>query len=176
MAMPDLPAPSGPPSPMGQPHERKGARWMVPLLVVSGGINVVLLALVIALAVGSGSDASEAGSTDGSESEKSATMTVSGTITLTDSGVDEVDGECWGTGGYDDMQGGTQVVVRDADGKTIGAGSLDAGYSDGSVVCVFPFNIHDVPAESSLYSVEVAHRGQITFTEDNAGELSLSLG
>lgn len=151
-------------------------RWLLPALLGAAGVIVVLL-VVIVMILASGSDSDPEAGDDKPADE---TFTASGEITLTDSGVEDAGGECWGTGGYDDMSGGTQVVIRDADGTTVAAGALEPGshpdsaYAD--VICVFPFTIENVPSGSPLYSVEVSHRGEVTFKEDEADELSFSLG
>jgi hypothetical protein len=73
---------------------------------------------------------------------------------------------CWGDEGYKDMTEGTAVVVRDESGTTIAAGRLGVGaYTRDGGDCIFEFTIDDVP-EAAFYSVEVADRGEITYSAD----------
>lgn len=66
---------------------------------------------------------------------------------------------CYGTSGYDDIQAGGAVTIRDGNDTTIAVGRLDSGtWSAGE--CNFPFKITDVP-DSEFYSIEVTHRGQV---------------
>ena len=88
---------------------------------------------------------------------------------------------CSARGGYEDIGEGGTVRVRNAQDKVIGVGALRAGhYVDGGFVdkldssgrlrnqhvlsCVFPFSVK-VPTTSSVYTVEVAHRGSLTYTK-----------
>ncbi|MCP2327604.1 hypothetical protein HDA40_006111 [Hamadaea flava] len=71
---------------------------------------------------------------------------------------------CWGRGGYDDIREGTQVVVTDADGKTVAVGQLGKGEPKAeSTRCEFVFLIAAVPEGSQFYAVEVAHRGKVQY-------------
>lgn len=78
---------------------------------------------------------------------------------------------CSGTTGYDDVRAGAQVTVADAKGKTIAVGTLGDGRTDEfstdssglyRETCVFPLKVTGVP-DSDFYSVEVAHRGELTY-------------
>jgi len=74
------------------------------------------------------------------------------------------DSGCYGTGGYSDLRPGAQVVVADADGKTLAIGELGVG-SGAAVACVLPFTVTGVPAGKKFYGVSVSHRGTVQFTE-----------
>lgn len=118
----------------------------------------------------------------------SKTFEVHGILTLAGSGAEATGstndaGEpCAGKGGYDDIAGGAQVTIRSAEGKKIAIGALDAGtfidsgdlYSNGP--CVLEFHIRDIPATSTIYSIEVAHRGEVSFKEADAEDVKLALG
>ncbi|MCW2776485.1 MAG: Conserved rane protein of unknown function [Frankiales bacterium] len=108
------------------------------------------------------------------------TITVEGTFTLTDSSIYSSsifasDGDCTGTGGYSDIHSGTQVVVKDDDGKTVAKASLGHG-SGSSYRCTFSFSF-DLLEGSEDYSVQVSHRGELDYTftqlKDDGLELSL---
>lgn len=105
---------------------------------------------------------------------------IRGDVTLTDTQHPAaLDGTCQGAGGYDDIQGGAEVTVKDEKGKTIGTAVLEPGAGDGTS-CVFDFTVKSVPADSSFYAIEVSHRGAVTFSRKQLeGEqwfASLSLG
>lgn len=85
-------------------------------------------------------------------------------------------GSCVTYGGYDDIAEGTAVTVRDSTGAIVGVGSLGAGQGS-AYGCSFPFTVTDVP-DSDFYTVEISHRGAMTFTAEDirTSELQLSLG
>jgi len=117
--------------------------------------------------------------------------TISGSIILYDDGPFgagwETDKACYGTGGYDDVNEGAQVVVKDSGGQVIGAGGLGPGLAVGEPTssrrftdfCVFLFEVAALP-DSEFYSVEVSHRGELTYSatklEADGWEVVLSLG
>lgn len=105
-------------------------------------------------------------------------FTVSGVLELGPAGSFGITGGCEGSGGYSDITAGAQVVVRDGDGTKVGLGVLGPGAwgGGGSGLCVFPFNIQGVPSGGGVYSVEVAGRGEVAFTEDDAEDVVLTLG
>lgn len=82
-----------------------------------------------------------------------------------------------GTGGYSDIREGAEVVITDASGKKLAVDSLLTGreYQE-SGLCVFDFSVKGVPSGKGPYSVEVASRGDVTFTEDEADGIVISLG
>ncbi|MFF7674038.1 hypothetical protein [Actinacidiphila glaucinigra] len=101
-----------------------------------------------------------------------------GTLTLTESGAGLTTGEpCSGTGGYSDIDFGTQVNVTDADGTLVATGSLDLGEKTDEG-CAFTFTVDDIAPGSKFYTVEVSHRGGLTQTEAalRAGGLAFTLG
>ncbi|MCP2255493.1 hypothetical protein LY13_004269 [Prauserella aidingensis] len=109
---------------------------------------------------------------------RETTMTVSGTIALTD-GVTEYTevGDCMGHEGYDDIGPGAQVTITGNTGTVLAAGQLGAGRQDGDAYsCLFDFDVADVPTGHGPYQVEVSHRGTIAFTEDQATGIALTLG
>jgi hypothetical protein len=81
---------------------------------------------------------------------------------------------CSGTTGYTDITQGAQVRVRNEKGKVLGVGALGAGKPDPESVstfqgqellsvCKFAFAVKGV-GDAKFYSVEVAHRGEITYS------------
>jgi hypothetical protein len=118
-------------------------------------VAVVVVGAVVAVAlVGSGSGES--------------THTIRGTMTLIDSDVGGSSGDCYGTEGYDDIEQGAQVTVKNGSGKTLAVSDLQAGSSDDEdfmVSCEFGFVVRDVP-DASFYDVTVSHRGGVSFSKD----------
>lgn len=114
----------------------------------------------------------------GHTAEKDKTFNVAGTLLLSGAGSYYKGDACSGDGGYADIQQGAQVTIYDADGKAIAIGSLGLGVTVESRGCNFPIVVSDVPiqGEGSIYAVEVTHRGQINFTQDEAKVLGLTLG
>lgn len=112
--------------------------------------------------------------------EAAATFTMNGGLVLYD--VDTTRAGCFPELGYSDIGFGTVVTVSDATGRKIAVGRLDFGINGqadgrGPGTCVFAFTIPDVPAGSKFYDVEVAHRGAVTFTQDEAyGYVGVTLG
>lgn len=110
-------------------------------------------------------------------------VTVRGHLTLEDSSIDwlsgGVDGDgqpCQGMGGYDDIAEGATVVVRDSKGARVGLGALGAGEGVGDTGCRFAFKVPEVDSDSKILSVEITHRGEITFKRADAGAVEVSLG
>ncbi|WP_060711745.1 hypothetical protein [Pseudonocardia sp. HH130629-09] len=85
-------------------------------------------------------------------------------------------GSCRLSSGYDDIVAGTAVTVRDSAGRIAGVGALGSG-TGSSYGCTFSFVVDDIPA-SDFYTVEVGHRGEVTFTDAAVrnGDIQLSLG
>ena len=92
--------------------------------------------------------------------------TITGTFTLA-SGVEGSSTDCHGTGGYDDIRANLAVIVRSGDGEIIATGSLGKGvFPPGAGhTCAFPMTIA-VP-KSDFYSIEVGHRGELTYSFDD---------
>lgn len=90
-------------------------------------------------------------------------VTIRGTIILTNA--ETLQANCVGQGSYQDLHAGTDVVLTNEAGDTIGRTTLTGGqpdYDDG--ICSYPFTFTAVPTDSSLYYVEVAQRGKIRKT------------
>ena len=92
---------------------------------------------------------------------------------------------CMPTDGYDDVDTGTSVTIRDENGKTIGTAQLGDGEKTGDLQpfngnsafpCTFSFTT-SVPA-AEFYSVEVGSRGEVTFSRADveADAVALTLG
>jgi len=95
--------------------------------------------------------------------------TVGGELTLSG---DIYQHSCTGSGGYDDISAGTQVVVRDGNNHVIGTGRLGPGHGTSQLnrndatlfdACTFKFKVKGVP-ETKFYSVEISHRGGLTYS------------
>lgn len=85
-------------------------------------------------------------------------------------------GNCVLAGGYDDIQQGAQVTVKDQSGTIVGLGALDVGHIQ-TGRCVFGFGVDDLPEGKDFYTVEVSHRGELKYTREGLREsLTLTLG
>lgn len=90
--------------------------------------------------------------------------------------VGNLNARCFGKNGYDDIHEGAQVVVTDSTGATVAVGKLGRGEYTGGT-CTLPFTIDGVPEGSDFYGIEVAHRGELTYSRDDLNEpLRLTLG
>lgn len=78
--------------------------------------------------------------------------------------------------GFSDLTKGADVKIRDSNGKVVGIGELKGGTRFSPARCKFDFTIDDVPEGDSIYSIEVAHRGEVPFKRADAESLSLSMG
>lgn len=164
---------------------RKPARkpwWRYRRVLVSGGLGLILFGVLVV---------DEVRNSTPQPISLTGTLTLKGGSKAFSGARDSFSSSCEGTGGYADITRGAQVVVRDPEGRTIAVGALGPGktqdvteykqYNGGTVryawSCVFPFEIPEVPWHD-FYSVEVTHRGQVTFTQAQVllGEVHLSLG
>jgi hypothetical protein len=69
---------------------------------------------------------------------------------------------CKGAGGYGDIVGGTQVLLKDEKGTVIATGALNPGrVLDGST-CEFAFTVPAVP-KANFYQFEMTHRGVLAY-------------
>lgn len=108
--------------------------------------------------------------------------TVNGAIVLREFSTSE---PCFGRGGFDDMRGGANVVVRDGNENVIGTGTLesgvlvDTGSGRGNHYCEFGFSV-ELARTADFYTVEVAGRGGPVYShadmEENGWEVNLTLG
>jgi hypothetical protein len=125
-----------------------------------------------------------------SSHKDAGTFALSGTFALVapvdelndSSGVYTHDGQCQGSGGYDDIAQATQVVISDESGTTVAVGALGIGRYDPDttgrmLTCSFDIVVNDVPAGKSFYKVGVSRRGEQQFTESEMRTgISLHLG
>lgn len=113
-----------------------------------------------------------------------AAFNLSGSIAITDPAGFYADGNyagagCTGDSGFDDVQAGAQVVIRDSAGKQVALGELGPGSTTGKLsaidtTCEFTLLVFDIPEGDDIYTVEVSHRGEISFTRDE-GESGLHM-
>lgn len=157
-----------PPAP--KPSKLTGSIW-----IALGAVAIVFFAA----GIGAGVFLERGGATNPIRAVTGpGSFTVEGILNLTDTSdpMDTSGSQCAGTGGYDDIADGTQVVVYDATGKSLAIGELTGGVPQGYGTCQFTFEVDHVPAGVGPYSVQVSHRGMIAFTQDDALNLQLSLG
>lgn len=147
--------------PQGQPRAKPRGRGWIYVLV--GAATAVAVAVGALLAVGG----------DASGGDR---LTVSGSLELVD--FDTHYSGCVGQGGYADIKQGSQVVVTDGSGKTVGLGALTSGSPTGTrEMCRYYFKVEGVPGDLDYYGIEVAHRGRVQYSKaDIAREVRISLG
>ncbi len=88
------------------------------------------------------------------------------------------DTTCTGWKGFDDIRGGTEIVVSDASGKTLVVGELATGHATGitndtATGCRLGFSITGVPAGVGPYGVEIGHRGVTHYSQGSLTGLEL---
>lgn len=147
-------------------HVQLGSRTARRLLTAASSGIVLILAMTVIAAI--------------ADLAAPSTRTVSGVMTVVSGSGSLYSGSSYGvctlSGGYDDITAGTTVTVRDSSGTIAGVGALGNG-AGSSYGCAFSFTVDDVPV-SDFYTVEVGHRGEVTFTDAAVrdGDLRLSLG
>ncbi|BBX74914.1 DUF732 domain-containing protein [Mycobacterium shinjukuense] len=111
------------------------------------------------------------------------TITVTGSFTLRDESPNvyvpaiTVSGSsCSGSGGYSDINPGTQVTVKNSKGDILATAFLQAGQG-GRFWCTFPFSFEITEGEDR-YVVSVGRRGEMSysFADLKANGVSLVLG
>jgi hypothetical protein len=108
-------------------------------------------------------------------------FTFNGTLTLQsyDGYSTGTNGNCYGSGGYDDINESAGVTVSNTKGEVVAVGRLGPGtFSSLYSGCSFAFSVTDVPDGDSFYQIEVSHRGKINTSAEDAknGSTSLTLG
>ncbi|MEU6339397.1 hypothetical protein ABZ883_00360 [Streptomyces sp. NPDC046977] len=174
--------------PMPSPPPLSGSRWTrlsrgtVLALGVAMGAAAVGVCWLSSSLLGDHAVIANAGTPSSTATAESTSapepFRTDGTLTLTEVGAALEAGEpCSGTGGYSDIDFGTQVNVTDAEGTLVATGSLGLGekIDEG---CAFTFTVDDITPGSKFYTVEVSQRGGLTQTEADlrAGGLAFTLG
>ncbi|WP_345962885.1 hypothetical protein ABDE16_18055 [Streptomyces sp. BRB040] len=180
------------PAPPDHPPAASASRWSRlsrgTVLAIGAGLGAAVVGACwagVSLAGGDETDTTAAGvsaspSVSGAEriEDVEGPFSTDGTLTVAGIGAGLDPGElCSGTGGYSDIDFGTQVNVTDAAGTLVAVGSLGLGEKT-ELGCEFPFTVDDITPGSKFYAVEVSHRGGLTQTEDqlHAGGLAFTLG
>jgi hypothetical protein len=88
------------------------------------------------------------------------------------------DTSCTGWKGFDDIRGGTEVVVTDASGKTVAVGELATGHATGitndtATGCRLGFSITGIPPGVGPYGVEIGHRGATHYAQGSLTGIEL---
>jgi len=98
-----------------------------------------------------------------------------GTFTLTDDNIARSGSTCAGTGGYSDVRDGLGVTVKDNAGKIIATSQLASDNKASALgECQLTF-VAQVP-DSDFYSIEVGHRGELTYSRDELEKLNWVIG
>ena len=102
---------------------------------------------------------------------------VTGTLTFTGDTVGHID--CHGVGGYEDMAEGTDILVLDGAGTTIGKGTLAVSDGSGDGTCSFAFTAPAV-AEAAFYTFQIGDRDGPTWSlaemEEQGWNVALTVG
>lgn len=170
-----------------QPRPPRRTRRVALVVAASAALAVVVTAGVF-LATG---DRRPAAPAPAPQSTAPATLNIIGALTLTlpdftwDSNTTDALGKvhaavCNGQGGFNDIQGGAQVVVTNASSATVAVDRLSNGVptidGDRATSCVFRFSVA-APAGLGFYGVEVSHRGRLQYSEADVHRgLALTLG
>ena len=113
---------------------------------------------------------------------KAPTYTITGSMLLIDSDIGGTSQNCYGTGGYDDMQGGMSVTIQDGSGQILATSQTGQGYSDSPgflISCKFDFSV-EVP-KSDFYTIKLGtgRRGSLNYSlqemKEMGWEVNLSL-
>jgi hypothetical protein len=142
--------------------------------------------------LGSGSQQSPSTATDSSspsvgewvKNQVTNSYSIQGDLTLLDSRISGTADNCYGSGGYSDIEAAMPVTIKDGTGKIIatgktGAGSQPSGSEFASVQCIFVFKIDNVP-KVDFYSIEIGRRGALNYSFDEIQKrnwkVALSIG
>lgn len=91
------------------------------------------------------------------------TFTLNGTVELIDPDESWNLPVCQGSGGYSDLAGGANVVIRDGSDAIIGVGELNSGATQSRSVCQFEFTIRDL-LETGFYTISISGRDGPTYS------------
>ncbi|MEV4271918.1 hypothetical protein [Micromonospora aurantiaca (nom. illeg.)] len=171
----DTPTPTGflVPDP---PHRRRRWPWIVAAGMVAAAVAAGAVTYILRSDTSTPAPATAATPT---------VRAVSGKLTLDDpDGFSFGDGSgCAGSGGYDDIRPGAQVVITDKAGETVGLGKLGDGMFETGPgeplphACTFTFLVEGVPTGRGFYGVEVSRRGRVQYPERELfGAFALTLG
>lgn len=139
-----------------EPSSDRSVWWKQRRVHAAAGVGVALFAVLGVVSLVSGGDKVPS-------LRKAKTHDISGTFTLIDSDVDSDGSKCWGTGGYDDVEEGLEVTVRDEEGTLLGESELGDSRQHSELACVLSFEIADVP-KAKFYSIEVGSRGDLNYS------------
>ena len=89
--------------------------------------------------------------------------TLTGTLTLFQSGLVKDGDSCLGTGEYDHLAPGKRVTIRNQDDETIAIAELQSSSWLGPGACRFPFAVPNLP-RASVYSFTVNDHEQVEYT------------
>jgi hypothetical protein len=98
---------------------------------------------------------------------------IKGSFKLFDSDIGGRSENCYGTGGYSDIEGGMDVTVRDKSGSILASTSTSIGTSDDDdflFSCEFKFTL-EVPS-SDFYSITIGRRGELNYSLSEMKEMS----
>ena len=94
--------------------------------------------------------------------------TISGSLELINLyGISGEGNNCFGRSGYQDIRGGTQIIVKDGSGKVLAIGKISNGRSPAGQyfqhICRFTFKISNI-SRTNFYSIKIGRRGEILYS------------
>jgi hypothetical protein len=106
------------------------------------------------------------------------TQTITGTFTVKGYFPNSFPGSCDLGSGYQDIEAGASVTVKDGAGSIIGVSNLESPTTANKFECVLPFSV--TVSDSEFYSIEVSRRGEVTYSradlESQGWTVGLTLG
>ena len=143
-----------PPEQSPEPAAAKFRPWMLPAIMGVGVAAVIGIATVLMLVLSGPEKFSLTG-----------TLAIYGDVT--EDGLP--DGfECAGAGSMSDIEPHLRVIVADGAHELLGKGELTGSFSGGADTCIFSLVVHDLPRDRQEYLVQMSHRGEASFTPDEA--------
>jgi hypothetical protein len=114
----------------------------------------------------------------GSKQMLRGSITVIDTDFYLSSSVETNGSSCYTSGGYSDVNSGTNVSVKNGDGKLLGVTDLSSGVTVGSYRCKFSFELE--VSKSDFYSFDIGNRDEVSYSKDELESkdwnLELTLG
>jgi TonB family protein len=94
--------------------------------------------------------------------------TISGSLELINLyGISGEGNNCFGRSGYQDIRGGTQIIIKDGSGKVLAIGKISNGRSPAwqyfQHICRFTFKISNI-SRTNFYSIKIGRRGEIFYS------------
>ncbi|WP_024794526.1 hypothetical protein [Tomitella biformata] len=153
MSTPPEPGLPAEPTPEPGPAPSRPA-WWLPAIIAGGALAALAVTAVLVLTL------------RGPE-----TFSLTGTLSINAASTEGPLPEgfaCAGAGPLADIQPNLRVIVADGRHELVGKGELISSFAGGPDVCVFALAVHNVPRDRAEYLVQLSHRGEAAFSQDEA--------